>query len=145
MYSHYLKVTKKNLLDYPTYLLIIEETIKVELQNNPNNLTSNLTVKMLTDTEMEILKYSLKHGTTTLKEKWLQLLKTSRIKMNKKDYVIVIKQYSGYRLFWKNYSRYFKHKWLICELFHIIKDAKLFFIVNIHWFQGFPKFTLHWG
>ena len=69
MYSHYLKVTKKNLLDYPTYLLIIEETIKVELQNNPNNLTSNLTVKMLTDTEMEILKYSLKHGTTTLKEK----------------------------------------------------------------------------
>lgn len=69
MYSHYLKVTKKNLLDYPTYLLIIEETITVELQNNPNNLTSNLTVKMLTDTEMEILKYSLKHGTTTLKEK----------------------------------------------------------------------------
>ena len=45
--------------------LIVEKNIQDSLQNNPNNLISNLTGKMLSDTEIEILKYGLKHGIAT--------------------------------------------------------------------------------
>ena len=37
--------------------LIVEKNIQDGLQNNPNNLISNLTGKTLSDTEREILKY----------------------------------------------------------------------------------------
>ena len=45
--------------------LIVEKIIQDGLQNNPNNLIRNLTVKTLSDTETEIRKYSLKHGIAT--------------------------------------------------------------------------------
>ena len=43
----------------------MEKIIQDGLQNNPNNLIRNLTVKTLSDTETEIRKYSLKHGIAT--------------------------------------------------------------------------------
>ena len=45
--------------------LIVEKNIQDGLQNNPNNLISNLTGKTLSDTGIEILKYDLKHGIAT--------------------------------------------------------------------------------
>ena len=45
--------------------LIVEKNIQVSLQNNSNNLISNLTGKTLSDTETETLKYGLKHGIAT--------------------------------------------------------------------------------
>ena len=45
--------------------LIMEKNIQDGLQNNPNNLISNLTGKTLSDTETEILKYGLKHSIAT--------------------------------------------------------------------------------
>ena len=39
--------------------LIVEKNIQDNLQNNRNNLISNLTGKTLSDTEIEILKYGL--------------------------------------------------------------------------------------
>ena len=36
--------------------LIVEKSIQDNLQNNPNNLITNLIGKMLSDTEIEILK-----------------------------------------------------------------------------------------
>ena len=43
----------------------MEKNIQDGLQNNPNNLISNLTGKTLSDTEIKILKYGLKHGIGT--------------------------------------------------------------------------------
>lgn len=40
----------------------MEKNIQDDLQNNPNNVISNITWKTLSDTEIEILKYGLKHG-----------------------------------------------------------------------------------
>ena len=45
--------------------LIVEKNIQDSLRNNPNNLISNLTGKTLSDTEIKILKYGLKHGIAT--------------------------------------------------------------------------------
>ena len=45
--------------------LIVEKNTQDGLQNSPNNLISNLTGKTLSDTEIEILKYGLKHGIAT--------------------------------------------------------------------------------
>ena len=43
--------------------LIAEKNIQDGIQNNPNNLISSLIGKMLSDTEIGILKYRLKHAT----------------------------------------------------------------------------------
>ena len=45
--------------------LIVEENIHDGLQNNTNNLISNLIGKTLADTEIEILKYGLNHCIST--------------------------------------------------------------------------------
>ena len=45
--------------------LIVEKNVQDGLENNPNNLISNLTDKTLSDTETEILKYGFKHGIAT--------------------------------------------------------------------------------
>ena len=42
----------------------MEKNTRESLQNNLNNLISNLTGKALSDTEIEILNYGLKHGIT---------------------------------------------------------------------------------
>ena len=43
----------------------MEKNIQDGLKNNPNNLISNVTGKTLSDTEIERLKYGLKHGFAT--------------------------------------------------------------------------------
>ena len=45
--------------------LIVEKGIQDGLQNNPKNLFRNLTGKTVSVTEIEILKYGLKHGIAT--------------------------------------------------------------------------------
>ena len=46
--------------------LIAEKNIQDGIQNNPNNLISSLIGKLLSDTEIGILKYRLKHAIATL-------------------------------------------------------------------------------
>ena len=45
--------------------LILKKTIQNGLQNNSKFLISNLIGKTLLDTEIEVLKYCLKHGFAT--------------------------------------------------------------------------------
>ena len=45
--------------------LILKKTIQNGLQNNSKFLISNLIGKTLSDTEIEVLKYVLKHGFAT--------------------------------------------------------------------------------
>ena len=45
--------------------LILKKTIQNGLQNNSKFLISNLIGKTLLDTEIEVLKYGLKHGFAT--------------------------------------------------------------------------------
>ena len=45
--------------------LIFEKKMKDGLHNNPNDLISNLTDRILLDVEVEILKCGLKHGIAT--------------------------------------------------------------------------------
>ena len=45
---------------------IVKKNIQDGLQNDPDNLISNLAGKNLSDTEMEVLKYGLKHAIATL-------------------------------------------------------------------------------
>ena len=45
--------------------LIVKKNMQDGLRNDLNNLISNLTGKMLSATEIEILKYGLKHGIAT--------------------------------------------------------------------------------
>ena len=45
--------------------LIFEKKMKDGLHNNPNDLITNLTGRILLDVEVEILKCGLKHGIAT--------------------------------------------------------------------------------
>ena len=45
--------------------LIFEKKMKDGLHNNPNDLTTNLTGRILSDIEVEILKCGLKHRIAT--------------------------------------------------------------------------------
>ena len=45
--------------------LIFEKKMKYGLHNNPNDLITNLTGRILSDIEVEILKCGLKHGIPT--------------------------------------------------------------------------------
>ena len=59
--------------------LVVEKNVQDGLQNNPNNLISNLTGKTLSDTEIEILKYGLKHGIATRPSEEEMIVKTENI------------------------------------------------------------------
>ena len=45
--------------------LIMEKRVQEGISNNPNNLITNLTNITLSNNEIEILKYGLKHGVAT--------------------------------------------------------------------------------
>ena len=75
----------------PWFIAVVEKNIQDGLQNNPNNLISNLTGKALSDTEIEILKYGLKHGIATRpsEEEMIVIAENTGIKLNKKDCVTI--------------------------------------------------------
>ena len=84
--------------------LTVEKNIHDGLQNNPNNLTSNLTGKTSSDTKIEILKYGSKHGLATRPsevEMIVKLLEISGIKLNKKDCVTILWNKKELKLHWE--------------------------------------------
>ena len=84
-------------------LITMEKNIQGVLENNPNNLISNLTGKTSSDTEIEILIYGLKHGiaTRTFEAKMIVIAENIWNHIEKKDYVTFWLNGKGLKLHWK--------------------------------------------
>ena len=78
----------------------MEKNIQDDLQNNPNNVISNITWKTLSDTEIEILKYRLKYG-FVIRLSEVEMIVIAQIKLNTKDYVTISWDGEELKLHWE--------------------------------------------
>ena len=84
-------------------LITMEKNMQGGLENNPNNLISNLTGKTSSDTEIEILIYGLKHdiATRTFEAKMIVIAENIWNQIEKKDYVTFWLNGKELKLHWK--------------------------------------------